>query len=191
VLTRADLQPGSSLPVTLHQKLLECSEKQVVWLSVAAYLTWEVPHSLQWWEVRDVALVAQRVAESALASCSGRADGASSGMHGMSVSSGGVAGGARGGYEEQHAWLVVAWALLAIEGACNVATGVPLEDRWGSSPQHPLPQEQCCSYMCIAACEIFCAMHASPLPLCASAGKLFPAVGVNWLHMKCDTVRTR
>lgn len=102
-----------------------------MWLSVAAFLTCEVPHALQWWEVRDVALVAQRAAESALARCSGGGGGlggTNSSMHGRSVSSGG-AGGASGGYEEQHAWLVVAWALLAIEGACNVATGIPFENR--------------------------------------------------------------
>lgn len=122
------MQPGCSLPTEFHQKLLECSETQVLWLSVAALLTWEVPHALQWWEVRDVALVAQCAAEAALVRYSGLG-GSSSSKHGRSVSSGGAAAGTSGGYEEQHAWLVVAWALLAIEGACNVATGVPFENR--------------------------------------------------------------
>jgi hypothetical protein len=127
----AGMHPGSSLPLAFHQKLLECAERQVVWLSVAAYLTWELPHALQWWEVLDVAVVAQRSAESALASCRATTGvgGANTNMHPMSVCSGGVASGASSGYEEQHAWLVVAWALLVIEGACCVATGIPFEDR--------------------------------------------------------------
>ena len=124
----AGMHTGCTLPRDFDQKLLECSETQVVWQSVAAFLTWEVPHALQWWEVRDVASVAHHAADSALVRCNG--SGRSSGsMHGRSMSSGAGAVGGSGGYEEQHAWLVVAWALLAIEGACNVATGIPFEHR--------------------------------------------------------------
>lgn len=127
----AGVQAGCSLPQEFHQKLLEVSETQVLWLSVAAFLAWEAPHALQWWEVRDIVLVALSAAESALARRNRTSmHGADGSMHGRNVSSGGCAAGGRGGYEEQHAWLVVAWALLAVEGACSVATGVPFEDRY-------------------------------------------------------------
>ena len=148
ICTGTQAQAGCSLPREFHQKLLEGSEAQVVWLSVAAFLTWEVPHALQWWEVRDVAAAAHHIADSALGSsrCSGGGT-ASSSMYGATrgVSTGGAAAGASGGHEGQHAWLVVAWALLALEGACSVATGVPFEDRRGlcSPPQHYRTGAQC------------------------------------------------
>lgn len=109
---------GSALPQQFCEKLLEASDGQAAWLSAAALLTFQLPHALQWWEVRDVAVGACAAAESALAATAAAGGGA-----------GGTGG--RGGFEQQG-WAAVAWALLAIEGACSVAWGTPYQDRWGA-----------------------------------------------------------
>jgi hypothetical protein len=115
---------GNHLPAAFCEKLLERSDSQAVWLSAAALLTCQLPHVLQWWQVAEVACVACAAAEDALASTAPALPGAS------------------GSLMEEHRWLVVSWALLAIEGACNVAWGAPAGDRCRASLRRHLKRAE-------------------------------------------------